>query len=77
MAQVQIRLGHLKAAQETLERALKVDAQNAAAHLHYGYLLMLQGDAAGALEQFQLAQSLAPEGSLAEQAQRLMEGMLK
>ncbi|OGO29082.1 MAG: hypothetical protein A2Z16_16680 [Chloroflexi bacterium RBG_16_54_18] len=77
MAQVQIRLGQLEAARETLERALKVDAQNAAAHLHYGYLLMLQGDAAAALEQFQLAESLAPGSSMAEQAQRLMEGMLK
>ncbi len=77
MAQVQIRLGQLEAAMETLERALKADAQNAAAHLHLGYLLMLQGEAATALEHFQLAESLAPGSSTAEQAQRLMEGMLK
>ena len=77
MAQVQIRLGQLEAAMESLVRALKADAQNAAAHLHYGYLLMLQGEAAAALEHFQLAESLAPGSSTAEQAQRLMEGMLK
>ena len=77
MAQVQIRLGQLEAAMETLERALQADAENAAAHLHFGYLLMLQGEAAAALEHFQLAESLAPGSSVAEQAQRLMEGMLK
>jgi superkiller protein 3 len=77
MGQVQIRLGQLQASQETLEKALIVDAQLAAAHLHYGYLLMLQGDSDGALEQFQLAESLAPGSSVDEQARRLMEGMLK
>lgn len=77
MAQVEIRLGHLDEAGVLLQKALRNDPQLASSHLHYGYLLALQGDFDGALEEFQLVHSLAPDSLLSEQAQRLIEGMLQ
>lgn len=77
LAQVEIRLGNLEEAEILLEKALAIDPLEVSALLHYGYLLVLRGDFTEALEQFQLVQRLAPNSALAEQAQRLIEGMLQ
>lgn len=77
MAQVSIRLGDLDRAWVLLEQALKTNPNDADSHLHYGYLLLLKGNNVAALEHFRLAQNLDPQSQAAEQAQRLIEGMLK
>jgi tetratricopeptide (TPR) repeat protein len=77
LGQVLIRLGELDEANSLLHQALEVDARNASAHLHLGALLILQGDIAGALQELKLAQNLAPGSSISDQAERLIEGMLK
>lgn len=56
--------GELAAAQQALERALKLNPFEDEAHLQYGRLLVAAGDPAKAVEAFDRALRLNPEGPL-------------
>jgi len=73
MAQLLIRLGDLDSAERFLERALQADPDYAAAHLHLGLVYVLRDDRQRALNELRLVSSLAPEDSVALQAQRMLE----
>ena len=73
MAQLLIRLGDLDNAERFLERALQADPDYAAAHLHLGLVHVLRDDRQAALNELRLVLSLDPDGSIALQAQRMLE----
>jgi tetratricopeptide (TPR) repeat protein len=73
MAQLLIQLGDLDSAGRFLERALQADPDYPAAHLHLGLIYVLKDDRQRALDELRLAASLDPEGSIAAQAQRMLE----
>jgi tetratricopeptide (TPR) repeat protein len=56
-----------------LQRAIKQDAQYAPAHLHLGLVYLQQGKMDLAYEEWSKAQSMAGEGPVGDQAQRLIK----
>jgi Tfp pilus assembly protein PilF len=77
MAQVLIRLGDLANAERYLRQALQIDANYVYAHLHLGTIYLLRAETQAALDELHLVQELSPDSPAAEQAGRLIEGMLK
>ncbi len=74
MGQVFLRLGDLESAGRFLQRALAIEAESAAIHLHLGQLYLLQSNTAAARAELQQVLELEPSGPLATVAQRLLEG---
>jgi Flp pilus assembly protein TadD len=68
-----IASGDLFSAERFLARALQANPQHAAAHLNLGVISLLRGDLAAAYPELKLAQSLDPDGSIADQVGRLLE----
>lgn len=66
-------LGDLDAAQEELEQALILDPSLTRAYFHMGTLLELQSQHAAAIEAYQTAVKLEPEGAFGVRAQRALE----
>lgn len=73
MSQVLIKLNDLDNAERFLQRALQADENYAPAHMHLGVIYMLNGDATRAYQEINLAQSLDPDGSVADQSERLLK----
>lgn len=65
-------LGDFHNAERFLQQALKIDSAYAPARLHLGLVYLYQGQTQLAWEQINLACSLAPGTTTAEQAQRLL-----
>jgi tetratricopeptide (TPR) repeat protein len=74
MAQVLIQMGDLESAENFLSRALQFDPGCASAYLHLGLISILHEDPENASEFLQAAIRLDPDGTIAEQARRLLEG---
>ncbi|MDA9857470.1 tetratricopeptide repeat protein [Rubripirellula sp.] len=62
----QAKVGNVESARQSLEKALQIDPENAAAHFDYGELLLTTGDSAQALQYFDRCISLAPESDYAK-----------
>ncbi|MBN2549559.1 MAG: tetratricopeptide repeat protein [Anaerolineales bacterium] len=73
MAQVLIQLGDLASAERFLVQALTVDGTYAPSHLHLGLLFILSGEMPAARQELDQTLALAPQGSVADQARRLLE----
>lgn len=73
MSQVLIKLNDLENAERFLQRALQADGNYAPAHMHLGVIYMLDGDATRAYQELNLAQSLDPDGPVADQSERLLK----
>jgi hypothetical protein len=63
--------GDVDEALTLFREALSMDRDNVGAHLNLGVALKLKGDRAAALEAFERAKSLDPEGPLGTEAERL------
>jgi tetratricopeptide (TPR) repeat protein len=63
--------GEVDEALTLFREALSMDRDNAGAHLNLGVALKLKGDRAAALEAFERAKKLDPEGPLGVEAERL------
>lgn len=73
MAQVLSILGDPLSALRFLDRAIRIDAAYAPAHLHLGVIYLLRGESQKAYRQLSLAKELAkPESATAEHARRLL-----
>lgn len=74
LAQIYLLMDSPFIARRFLERALDADPQYAPAHIHLGLIYILEGNSQQAYHQFNVALSLAEQGSpTAEQAGRLLE----
>jgi len=73
MSQVLIKLNDLENAERFLQRALQADENYAPAHMHLGVIYMLDGDTTRAYQELNLAQSLDPDGPVADQSERLLK----
>jgi tetratricopeptide (TPR) repeat protein len=74
MAEVFILLNDPLSAKRFLIRALQANPDYSRAHLHLGFVYVLQGMSAEAWKHLTLAEALAKPGSLtAEQAQRMLD----
>jgi tetratricopeptide (TPR) repeat protein len=73
MGQVLIKLNDLENAERFLQRALQADENYAPTHMHLGVIYMLDGDTTRAYQELNLAQSLDPDGPVANQSERLLK----
>ena len=65
-------LGDLTPAQQELEQALILDPSLTRAYFHMGTLLELRSERAGAIEAYQTAARLEPDGAFGVRAQRAL-----
>ncbi len=72
MGQTLLLLNDHASAQRFLERAIAADQQYAPAYLHLGMVYLVLGDYPMAQKELELAKSLSPGTSLADQARRLI-----
>ncbi len=73
LGQVLLSLGDLNSAQRFFLRALDLDPDFVAAHLHLGVVYSLQGDWLAARREWERVIALDPDSSYAEQARRLLK----
>jgi tetratricopeptide (TPR) repeat protein len=73
MGHTLVLLGDELNAERFLRRAIHLDPSYAPAYLHLGLVNLERGDASGAVENLNIAKSLAPNTQIANYAQRLLE----
>jgi tetratricopeptide (TPR) repeat protein len=73
MGKVYLALGDDVTASRFIHRALHNDPQYAPAYLHLGMIYLNQGEAFRARQQFELAEQMADQEAVVDQAQRMIE----
>ena len=67
LGQIELKENLRKGAQESMHRAVELNPYSARFHISYGIALQVNGDCAGANQQFEVAQALDPSEAIAKQ----------